>query len=59
MSATETKQTEIKTLSRGQIVDNENLADKATGIDSHPEPLTQTRPLVDPSDQAREFPYGK
>ena len=46
-------------LTTKQIADNERLADSATGIDNHPKPLTQIEPLVNPSDQDREFPYSK
>lgn len=59
MAAVENTSEDLELLSRTEIVHNERLADGATGIDNHPKPLTQTRPLVDPADEAREFPYSK
>ena len=48
---------ETPTLSQREIAINTHLADLATGIDNHPEPLKQTPPLVNKEQHRAEHPY--
>ena len=40
-----------------QSLENEQLADKATGIEHHPKPVSNTLPLVSKETHKSEYPY--
>lgn len=50
---------EISTLSEREISNNTHLADLATGIDNHPQPLEQKPPLVSEEQHRAEHPYER
>lgn len=50
---------EASTLSEREIANNTHLADFATGIDNHPEPLKQKPPLVNIEQHRAEYPYER
>ena len=46
-------------IERRDVIDNLDLADKATGQDNHPKPTNDSLPIESSQDHATNFPYER